>query len=120
MIRIREAYDIARILYQSMLESASRSNKGPALFACKADRAQSALHAAIWAACSAPDRIAFGQASFGGSAIQRIGIQPERFSRDPESLRGMRNGLLGCYMIFVHRIVIGNDSNANFPLLPLH
>src|SRR5207249_8047852 len=96
-----------------MLESASGSNEGPTLFACKADRAQSAFHAAIRAARSAPDRIAFCQARLGGSVVQRIGIQPQRFGRNSESFCGMRNGLFSRYMIFILRIIIGNDSDAN-------
>src|SRR3989454_11637519 len=96
-----------------MLESASRSNEGHAFFAGKADRAQSAFHAAIRAARSAPDRIAFCQARLGGSVVQRIGIQPQRFGRNSESFCGMRNGLFSRYMIFVLRIIIGNDSDAN-------
>jgi len=99
-----------------MLESASRSNEGNTVFARQADRVQSAFHAAIRAARSTPDRIAFRQATFGGSFVQRIGSQPQRFGRDSDSFRGMRNGLLSRHVIFVLRIIIGNDADANCTL----
>ena len=90
MIRFRVPQDIACILYQSMLKSSSRSNERYTLLSGKADRAQSAFHAAIRTARSTPDRIAFCQATFGGGVVQRIGVQPQSFGRDPERFRRMR------------------------------
>ncbi len=116
MICIGEPQNIACILYQSMLESASRANEGTPFLACKPDRAQRAFHAAIRAACPTPDRVALRQPSFGGSIVQRIGIQPERFGLDTEGFCGMRDGLLRRYVIFIPGMVIGNDSNANCAL----
>ena len=60
MIRFREPQNIARILYQSMLKSASRSNERHTFFSSKANRAQSPFHAAIGAARSTPNCVAFG------------------------------------------------------------
>src|SRR5437899_5540711 len=95
-----------------MLESASGSNEGPPSFSCKTDGGQSTFHAAIRAARSAPDRVAYPQPSFRGSIIQRIGIQPERFGSQSQSFSRMGNGLLRRQMILVLWIVVGNDADA--------
>ena len=76
MIGARNSENIAGILYQSMLKAPSSSQKRHTPFAGEADRAQSAVHAAIRAARSAPDRITLRQARFGGIVIQGIGIDP--------------------------------------------
>src|SRR5262249_28175229 len=98
--------------YQSMLESASGSDERPASLSGKTDGGQSTFHAAIRAARSAPDRVAGPQPSFRGSISQRIGIQPERSSSQSQSFSRMRNGSLGRQMIFVLRIVVGNNADA--------
>src|SRR5438094_6984660 len=99
-----------------MLESASRSNEGHTSLAGKTDRAHGAFHAAIRAARSAPDRIAACQASFASSVVQCIGIQPKGFGIHFESFCGMLNRTLSRYVIFVPRIIIGNDSDSNCAL----
>ena len=76
MIGARNSENIAGILYQSMLKAPSSSQKRHTPFAGEADRAQSAVHAAIRAARSAPDRITLRQPSFGGIVIQGISIDP--------------------------------------------
>lgn len=103
-------YDTRRPL--SMLKAPSSSNEGPALFTRKANRAQCSFHAPIRTAGSAPDRVTFRQPGFGGSIVQRVGVQPQTFGSDSQGSRCMRDGLPGCHMVFVFRIVVGNDSNT--------
>jgi len=101
VIRVVKPQHIARILYQSMLESASRSNERNTVFARQADRVQSAFHAAIRAARSTPDCIAFSEASFDRSIVDRIGIDPQRYRCDAESAGSVRDGLFRRDMIFI-------------------
>jgi hypothetical protein len=112
MIGVRNFENIAGILYQSMLKAPSSSQKGHTPFAGEADRAQSAVHAAIRAARSAPDRITLSQPSFGGIVIQGIGIDPYRSHVNFQSFGGMSDRLFRGHVIFVPWIIISNDSNA--------
>jgi len=101
VIRVVKPQRIARILYQSMLESSSRSDERHTSFPGKADRAQRAFHAPIRTTCSTPDCIAFSETSFDRSIVDRIGIDPQRHSSDAESAGSVRDGLFRRDVIFI-------------------
>ena len=112
MICVAESENIPCILYQSMLETASRSDERPTLRARKFNCPQSAFHAAIRAARACPDRVALGEPLFSRIVVQRIRIHPNRLSGDSKRFRSVLNRLFGGNVIFVFRIVIRNDSDA--------
>jgi hypothetical protein len=101
VIRVVKPQHIARILYQSMLESSSRSDERHTAFSRKADRAQSAFHTPIRTTCSTPDCVALSEASFDRSIVDRIGIDPQRYGCDAESAASVRDGVLRRDVIFV-------------------
>jgi|SRR5215469_18397228 len=112
MIGVGDSENIAGILYQSMLKAPSSSYEGHTPFAGEADCAQSAVHAAIRATRSAPDRITARQTRFGGIVIQGIGIDPQRLHVNFQSVGGMSDRLFRGYVIFVPWIIISNNSNT--------
>ena len=101
MICVVKPQHIACILYQSMLESSSRSNEGHTSFARKADRAQRAFHTPIRTTCSTPDCVAFSEASFDRSVADRVGIDPQRNGCHTQSAGSVLDGLLRSDMVFV-------------------
>src|SRR5689334_21902988 len=100
------------MLYQSMLEPPSGSNEGTQVFTRELDRTQSPFHAAVRATRSGPYTIAFSEPTFFGTVVERVGIQPHRFSLDSQMCGGMCDRLFRGDVVFVVSIVIRDDSNA--------
>ena len=116
MIGLSKSQNVACILYQSMLKAPSGADEGTLLLAGKSDRAQRAIHAAIRAARSTPDAVMFGQSAQGRIVVQRVGVEPNGTDADSQMCGGVYKGFLGRTMIFVLRIIIGNDANGNCTL----
>ncbi len=57
MLSIVDTQDMAGILDQSMLKTASGTDERPALFAREADGPECSLHAVVWAGWSTPQGI---------------------------------------------------------------
>jgi hypothetical protein len=92
---------IACILYQSMLKPSSRSDERHTSFSGKANRPQRAFHTPIRTTCSTPDCVAFSEASFDRSIVDRIGIDPQRNGWDAQIAGSVLDGLLRRDVIFV-------------------
>jgi hypothetical protein len=113
MIGISDSQNVAGILYQSMLESASRSDERPTLLTGKADGPQCAFHASIWARCAAPDRVTIAQSIFRRVVIQRVRVHPHRFCSNSGRLHGVRDRFVGSDVIAVGWLKVGDDANSD-------
>lgn len=112
MFSIYDPKHVSRILYQSMLEAASRGEKRTILFSRKLNRSKRAIHALVWTARGYPDPIKIFQQLFR-IVPNRIGRNPTRIHFNFEIRSGVAQRLVNHQMMIPLRIKIPNDCDRD-------
>lgn len=111
MLGLGDPQDMAGILYQSMLKSASGADKGSSLFTRKLDRLERTLHTLVGTARGTPQGIAWLENGLPSFPCQRWRWQPSHGDSDSESIGGVLQGCICCPMKTRSGIVIADDPD---------
>jgi hypothetical protein len=114
MVRIRHSQNIAGILYQSMLEPASRTDEWITPLAGESNRAERPFHRTIRTTGTAKESITRGQSFLCVLILQSIGVQPYGLNWDRQRAGRVLQCSIGCNVIAALRGVVCDDSNLEW------
>lgn len=106
--------DVARILYQSMLEASSRSEERPAGFAGEPDAFERAEHAPVGARWGAPEGMEPAKRRVCRSMLELRCGDPFDFDRRREEVGGMLQGIIRRPVRIRGRIEIAYHTHGDF------